>query len=352
MSHCPDLLEENACLSRVEERLGTAAPSAPVAFEFIAELEALIHSLGPRAHAVKLELICRISPEVPARVLGNPAPLFQALTLLVENAICATEQGEVLLDVYSADREVLPSPFAADWAPPEPRSQSAVGPVPFLFEVSASCRDQTRTNQLESVETAAQLIETLGDRLTERCEPGVRREWAFRLALEPAFAACQADRQVSAAIRGRSVLVVDDNATTRSLLEEFLTGWGIRVSVADSGGAALETIRQAHARATPFDALLLDARMPRLSGFEVAQHLLKNPGLCGPVLLLMPAPFRRGDEAFCRRLGVAARVGKPVRRAELLQALETVLAERNAIVTVGEGVRAPSSLMPVQASDA
>ena len=66
-------------------------------------------------------------------------------------------------------------------------------------------------------------------------------------------------------------------------------------------------IRQSHAKERPFDALLLDGRMPRMSGFELAGHLVKNPGMCGAVLLLLPAPFRKGDETTCRRLGVAAR---------------------------------------------
>jgi CheY-like chemotaxis protein len=321
------------------------SPGPAVAFDLVTELEELVHTLGPIAHRARLELICRLAPEVPARIVGDSVRLLGTLTLLVENAVRVADLGEVVVTVSVPHSGGTPSPFAEDWQSEGPtQSPVAGGGTSLLFEVSGTCRESARHDRARQDEGTAGLVESLGVLLTVRREPGRGRVWSFRLDLGPADAAGEPVQQVPPGIGGSSILLADDNATARSVLAGLLSGWGARVGVAECGHTALSAIRQAADGGRPFDALLLDARMPRLSGFAVAEHLVKNPGLCGPPLLLLPAPFRKGDDAYCRRLGVAARVAKPVRRAELLQALGQVLAARGALP--------PSSLLTGRAREA
>ncbi len=336
MFHSADLREVNATLTNFASSFALASR---IEFDLVAEVEGLAQALGPRAHSAGLELICRVAPAVPDRVVGDPDRLLQILTMLVNNAVRVMAQGEVVMGVSPTNGVALPAPFAEDWTPDSPHSV-ATEPLSLLFEVTGSGRVSGDAEPPRVDESASCFIEALGGTLSERDHAGHDRVWSFRLALEGAERARSARSEVPAGVNGSSILVADDNATTRLVLQELLSSWGVRVRTAENGEKALAAIREAHDRGIPFSALLLDARMPRLSGFEVAAQLVKKPGLCGPVLLLLPAPFRKGDDAFCRRLGVAARVAKPVRRAELLQALGEVLADRNAT----DVARSPSSL--------
>jgi CheY-like chemotaxis protein len=315
-----------------------------VVFDLGRKLEDLLHALGPNAHRARLELIGRIGPHVPARVVGDPVPLLRALTLLVRNAVRAADPGEVVVGVARAGRS--PSPFAENWRPESAsRPCTVVGPTTLEFEVSATTREPARPERAEQDAAAARLVGMIGGTLLVRRERGRGRVWAFRIELEAVADQGTDVPAVPLALVGSSILVADDSATTRMVLEEMLSAWGVRVHVTDSGDAALEAIQQASASGHPYDALLLDARMPRTSGFGVAEYLAKNPGLSGPPLLLLPAPFRKGDESYCRRLGVVARVSKPVRRAELLQALSEALTAHAAA-----RVAPPSSSLVRQAA--
>jgi CheY-like chemotaxis protein len=348
----PELMDEIAVLpgfARTSSTLLTTADATPcpVEFDLVEELETLIHNLGPRAHAAGRELVCRVAPDLPARLIGDSGRLRQALTVVLEHAVRFAERGEVLIVVASAVSDGPISPFAENWPPVEAVPVAQAGTPPLMFSVRGISRNPLGPIRRDLDESTTQLLESLGGLPTVRDESEECRVWSFQLALEPAVGARHVERAVPSRMIGSSVLVVDDNASTRNVLEELLTGWGARVRVAESGEAALATIRQAHANGRSFDALLLDARMPRMSGFAVAEHLMKNPGLCGPVLLLVPSPYRKGDEAYIKRLGVA-RISKPLRRAELIPALVTALAGRKEPTAAAP--RVPSSLMPEAAA--
>ena len=341
MSHRPHTQEEGT--------IAAAPETAPVGFDLVTALEDWIQTLGPSAHAAGLELVCRVAPEVPDRVVGG-APLLRALTLLMENALHVAGHGELVLTVSAADRDVPPSPFAPDWTPGAVWPLRAGEPAALRFAVRISSRSPGEREQRTQEEAASTLIAALGGHLTQQQEGRQGHVWFFHITLEPTYDPLLTRQEVECPLRGRSVLAADDNATMRAMLEDLLSSWGVQVQIAENGNDALAAIREARALSTPFEAVLLDARMPKGSGFEVAQQLAKNRGLCGPLVLLMPAPFRKGDEAYCRRLGVAARVTKPVRRSELRQALETVLGPRQDIAT--SEARSPSRLMPETVSRA
>jgi CheY-like chemotaxis protein len=290
-----------------------------------------------------LELVCRIPPGVPAWFVGDAAQLLGCIALLVENAIRATPQGEIVVDVRLPPKDATPSPFDAAWTPGQPPPRAAGGISPSLIvTLSAASRHRASPDPTDWDTSVKQVVAALGGELMVQYEPALQRVWTLHLALEPASNGCTPGHAVPPGVAGSSVLIADDSAPVRSTLDELLSACGARVRAAESGESALSAIRQSHAKDRPFDALIVDARMPRMSGFELAGHLVKNPGLCGPVLLLLPAPFRRGDENACRRLGVTARISKPVRRAELLPALAAALAGRRPATNGRRDIVSPS----------
>ena len=128
-----------------------------------------------------------------------------------------------------------------------------------------------------------------------------------------------------APVRGLPVLVVDDNATNRRILQEMLTNWGMRPTVVEGGREALASLERARASGSPFALVLLDAMMPEMDGFTLAERIRQDPELVGSTLMMLSSANRREDSARCRELGVARYLTKPVRQSTLLDAIMTTL---------------------------
>src|SRR5262245_35925919 len=128
-------------------------------------------------------------------------------------------------------------------------------------------------------------------------------------------------------LRGRAVLIVDDNAAHRRLLGKALERQHIRPTLTTNTKTALRELKVAHAAGRAFDVVLLDAQMPELDGFALAARLrddARHRGL--PVVLMLSSADLVGEVARCRALGVAAYLRKPLRQADLLRTLSSVIA--------------------------
>ena len=115
----------------------------------------------------------------------------------------------------------------------------------------------------------------------------------------------------------------DSNATQRDWIAQLLGAWGVNVALADSGHRALGLL---NSTARPFDAVVMDARMPDLSGFAVLQSLPASEALLRRTLMLLPANEWHSGVARCSELGVNTYLVKPVSPSDLLDALQKVLA--------------------------
>jgi len=126
-------------------------------------------------------------------------------------------------------------------------------------------------------------------------------------------------------VKSLPVLVVDDNATNQRILEEMLTNWGMKPTVVDGGRAALVEMKRAAVSGEPFPLALLDAMMPEMDGFDLAEQIKQHPELAGATIMMLSSAGQRGDAARCRELGIAAYLTKPIKQSDLLDAILTVL---------------------------
>ncbi len=286
-----------------------------------------IRPLALRAHQKGLELSVRIAPEVPDGLVGDAQRLRQILVNLVGNAVKFTEQGEVTLQLSvhrrtDTDVELLAS--VRDTGIGIPLEKQAA-----IFEAFAQA-DSSATRHFGGtglgLAIASRLVGLMDGRVWVESTPGSGSTFSFTVRLGVAQGeAADAQPRIEPSLAGVPVLVVDDNATNRRILEELVRTWGMAPTLAESGEAALEAVE--HRRAGPmFRVVLLDARMPGMDGFEVAERLQSDPVLAGtPILMLTSVDEPDGAER-CRRLGILAYLVKPVRPATLLEAIRQVLA--------------------------
>jgi PAS domain S-box-containing protein len=299
-----------------------------------------LRTLGVRAHQKGLELVSRIAPEVPAAVVGDPARLRQVIVNLVGNAIKFTASGEVLLEVALAARDA--SGLKLAFAVTDTGIGIAADKHALIFEAFAQA-DASTTREYGGtglgLAIAARIVGAMGGRLEVESVPGSGSRFQFE-ARFGAVAEPRAATQPPTRLRGLRVLVVDDNATNRRILEETLRQWRMRPVLAASGRDALAELERAAARGRAFPLVLLDANMPELDGFALAERVRRRRALARTRMLMLTSGPRPGDVRRARALGVASYLIKPVKQSDLLDRILDALAERPAAGPARAGVEA------------
>jgi signal transduction histidine kinase/CheY-like chemotaxis protein/HPt (histidine-containing phosphotransfer) domain-containing protein len=286
-----------------------------------------LKAVAIRADAKGLELVSDIAADVPDRLAGDPGRLRQVVLNLIGNAIKFTEQGEVVLRVrlqQHTGARVCLHIAVADTGIGIPPEQHAL-----IFD-SFTQADASTTRRFGGtglgLAISAKLVVRMEGTLAVDSLPGRGSTFSFDAWFDVApIEASARHRAAPATLEGLPVLIVDDNATNRRILDVMLTGWGMRpVSVA-SGAAGLEALATAGKRGEQFRLVLLDVNMPEMDGFTFAEHVLATSALRGATIMMLSSGGQRGDASRCRELGVRAYLTKPFKRSELLEAIVAVL---------------------------
>jgi signal transduction histidine kinase/CheY-like chemotaxis protein/HPt (histidine-containing phosphotransfer) domain-containing protein len=322
-------------------------------------LDEAIRGLAPPAHQKGLELALRVSPDVPSTLHGDPVRLRQVLVNLVANAVKFTEKGEVVLSVVCAERtaeRVVLQFTVTDTGIGIPLAKQASIFDAFTQADASTTRRFGGTGLGLSI--ASQLVALLGGRIWVESEPSVGTRFHFTLPFEIREELRRRSPSLEFRdLRGVRVLVVDDNATNRRIVEEIVTGWGMEPTLVDGGEPALDALEKAREAGKPFDLVLLDFQMPGMDGFEVAERIQMRPELGATTIMMLSSVGQRGDAQRCRDLGIAAYLVKPLRQSILLEAVLAALgkpagmpSEARALVTrhsLGEG-RGPLRILVVE----
>jgi two-component system sensor histidine kinase/response regulator len=309
----------------------------PVDFELRDAVAEALRSLSLRAHVKDLELVCHIDPNVPDFLVGDPARLRQVLLNLVGNAIKFTDAGEVAVRVGLAEAgtgqpilrpngEIALRFSVRDTGIGIPPDKLPLIFEPFVQADASTTRRHGGTGL--GLTITGRLVEMMGGQLWAESVPGQGSTFHFtaRLALQgrspSRLMACRPPD-----LAGLPILIVDDNATSRAALTELVAGWAMLPTAVASARAALAELRTS---SPPL--LLIDARMPDVDGFTLAEELLaaprrdrRAPLIAAPILLLS-SPNRQGDSARCRALGIDLRLTKPAKPSDLRDALLKALA--------------------------
>jgi PAS domain S-box-containing protein len=313
----------------------------PVPFALRETLAETVKTLASLAHAKSLELAYEIRPSVPDDVVGDVGRIGQILVNLVGNAIKFTEQGEVAVrvdaDAVTASTVTLRVSVQDTGIGIEPDKSQ------LIFDAFAQA-DASTTRRFGGtglgLAICRRLVERMGGRIWLDSEPGRGSTFHFTLLLERARV--PVPKRVAAppdALQGLPVLAADDNATNRRLLEAMLTAWGVAPTIVEDGRSALAELGRARAAGRTFKLVLLDARMPDLDGFAVAERIRQEPALAGVTVMLLTSDVMSGDLARCRTLGVARHLVKPFTPSELLNAV---------LLALGQSIETASPFIPAE----
>jgi PAS domain S-box-containing protein len=296
-----------------------------VAFSLTDCVEGALKTMALRANEKGLELLCDISAEVPHTVRGDPGRVRQVLLNLVGNALKFTQEGEVgirvVVDAIEEKASILH--FIV--------SDSGVGVAPEKFEMifdSFNQADASTTRQFGGtglgLTISRGLVQMMGGRMWVESELGAGSRFHFtvRFVTETNKAAESLPAPVT--LQGVKVLIVDDNGANRTILHNMVKRWGMNPTSVSDGEQALDELSAQNAN-DAYGLMLTDMHMPGMDGFGLVGHLKDRVKFSTPTIMMLTSGGQRGDAARCQELGIAAYLNKPVRQAELREAVIRVL---------------------------
>ena len=310
-----------------------------IAFNLLKSLNDAFKGLALRAHQKGLELMWQVMPDVPDHLIGDPGRLRQVLMNLIGNAIKFTPQGEIQLRIqkeWQTDEEVCLRFLLSDTGIGIPAEKQK-----SIFEAFTQA-DGSTTRQYGGtglgLTISSRLVALMGGRIEVESEVGKGSTFYFsaRFKLQPAGVQKPLPAKFSS-IENLRVLIVDDHASNRRILSEMLTHWRLKPTPAASADAAMLELQEADNAGTPFSLVLLDAQMPQVDGFSLAERIKQNPRFAGLPLIMLTSSGMRGDGVRCREIGINAYLTKPINPADLLDSILLTLG-----TPPGEGSQQPS----------
>jgi signal transduction histidine kinase/DNA-binding response OmpR family regulator len=295
-------------------------------FDLVGVVEEVVELLAASAQSKGIELASEVDPKVPTPLRGDPGRVRQILVNLVGNAVKFTDRGEVVvraaLDSRDGDAVVIRLSVrdTGIGIPAEAHAR--------IFESFAQA-DGSTTRRFGGtglgLSISRQLVELMGGTIRVASEPGKGSEFICAIRLRMAAGSDLTPSAPRALLEGIKVLVVDDNATNREILEKQLYSWGMRCRGAGGGAEALSLLLASAAEQAPFDLAILDYHMPDIDGLELAGLVKAEPSLSAVRLIMLSSVGIRGDGRRARETGLSGYLTKPVRRGVLHETIAAVM---------------------------
>ncbi len=309
-------------------------------FDLTMLIEDVCEILALGAHQKLLELNYEIAADIPRIIKGDPVRLRQILVNLIGNAIKFTARGEVTLrcgvqppaarsdagESGKIDRTTQPAVidllFAiADTGIGIRREKQAVIFERFCQVDSSTTREYGGTGL--GLAISRELIQLMDGEIWVESEVG--RGSTFHFTARFDVQDSQLQERGIAGLNNLKVLVIDDNRTSRSILGKTLSGWNMQVTEAEDGRSGIAALKKTTENGTSFDLVIVDCRMPDIDGFGVARIAAKEFRPQIPLLMLLTFDEKRLSAKRYREAGISFCLTKPVKRADLLSAINSLI---------------------------
>jgi PAS domain S-box-containing protein len=296
--------------------------------EFLLEdvYQHVIDLVGMRATEKNLEFLLDTAPDVPQALVGDPLRLGQVLTNLCSNAVKFTVSGEIIVVTFRKLQEEQDR-VTLQFCVRDPGIGMTEEQVRLLFQPFSQV-DASSTRKFAGtglgLAISKRLVEMMGGEIWVVSQPGQGSEFYFSAtfglgharseprpfapeSLEPPIEGWKLDSEARDRLRGRRVLLVEDNEFNQEVATEFLSMLGLETVLAADGEQAL-----ARLKATSFDLVLMDLQMPVMDGYEATRRIRSDPSLAALPIIAMTAHAMTQERERCAALGMNDYVTKPI----------------------------------------
>jgi two-component system sensor histidine kinase/response regulator len=301
-------------------------------FNLRVAVEDVAYAFAPRVQEKGLELACLVHPDIKTGLKGDPVRLRQILVNLLGNAIKFTHSGEIVIlaepEQETATKLTVKISVKDTGIGIPKERQSAV------FERFTQADGSTTRRFGGSglgLTISQQLVKAMKGEIGVESSPGVGSTFWFRIPFEkqPRGLRNTAPLKLDAIeLQNLRVLVIDDNATNRTILLKMLVGIGCRAEAISSGSKGLELLQSSNQSNDPFGVVLLDMQMPFMDGEQTAQAILSDPFARRSKVIVLTSMGQGGEMSRMEALGCSGYLLKPVKQSLLQDALNSVVGTK------------------------
>jgi PAS domain S-box-containing protein len=314
------------------------------AFSVRQVVEEVAEMLAARAQGKGIELGCLVRSDVPNDLVGDPHHLRQILLNLMGNAVKFTEVGEVAVKVSMAEefRDAARLRFeVADTGIGVPPSEQES--IFNSFSQGDSSMNRKYGGTGLGLAIAKQLVKMMKGEIGVEGTVGKGSTFWFTIVLDRQPLSERLKSQPRRDLTGLHVLVVDDNATYRAILEHYAANWGMRSESAENAPRALELLHRAAGQGEPYDVAILDMMLPGMNGRELARVIKTDPAIADTRLVMLSCAESPDCPESEQEACIAAYLTKPVRQSMLFDCLANVMSGGASRVSAEVGAK-PSSV--------
>ncbi|MGA2026827.1 MAG: response regulator, partial [Syntrophobacteraceae bacterium] len=299
-------------------------------FDLRESVEEVMQLFAESAHQKGLELLSQLDEDVPIALQGDPGRLRQILTNLVGNAVKFTQRGEIFVRVRALEKEEDYGRLCFEV------HDTGIGIAPeiqeHIFEAFSQA-DGTTTRKYGGtglgLAITKQLCEMKGGGITVESAPGEGSTFQFTVRVKIRPLPLQPKVASRVVLEGIHVLIVDDNATNRNILQHQVLSYGMRCGCAENGQNALELLSRANAMGDPYELAILDMMMPGMNGLELARAIKADPAIDSIQLIVLTSVSQDYDSEAMHRHGISAYLTKPIRQSRLYDCIASALGAQS-----------------------
>ncbi len=307
-------------------------------FDLRSCIEEALNLLATKTSEKQLELAYLIEPQTPTEIKGDVTRLRQILVNLLSNAVKFTETGEVVIYVKASlrdnndDSSSLPM-YEIQFAVKDTGIGIPSDKMERLFK-SFSQVDASTTRKYGGtglgLAISQRLSEIMGGKMWVESEVGVGSTFYFTITATAAPNSPQSQENSTEEFIGKRLLIVDDNATNRKIVNLQTQSWGMFSCALSSGAKALELI----AKGVKFDLAILDMQMPEMDGLTLARKIRQYPDYQNLPLVMLTSLCKQDITPQATDINFAAILNKPLQNHQLHRVLAQTLAGKMIKVSV------------------
>ncbi|NOX35124.1 MAG: response regulator [Deltaproteobacteria bacterium] len=294
-------------------------------------VEETLELIAMKSHKKGIELTYVFDEDVPSLLIGDPTRVRQIIMNLVGNAIKFTSRGgdiNIRIKLVNETKNQAKIAFYIKDTGIGMGKRDTEKLFQSFHQVDASTTRKYGGTGL-GLAISKQLSELMGGEIKVESEPGKGSLFTFSILFEKQKNVVEKLRVPPEDLKGKRILIVDDNALNLEILEGFLIKWDFIVEATTDGNHAVQMCQLVAKTNMPFDMIITDYQMPKIDGAELGKIIRSHPDTKNIKLIMLTSRGLRGEAKKMKEIGFDGYLSKPIRRSQLFDSIVLVFSGEN-----------------------